>query len=298
LIVEAPVPPPDSMTSEYSVPCTRYFASESLAASSSKTRMNSGPDRLALGLRVGDAVEALEEALLGVDRDQRDVELVAEGLDDLLALVLAHEAVVDEDAGQLLADRLVDQQRRDARVHAARQAADDLPVADLLADAGDLLLDDARRRPGHVALAHVAQEGLEDLLAVRGVDDLGWNWMPYIWRSVDSNAATGDWVDERERREAAARCRPCRGATSSSLVVRQALEEDALLAHGQLGAAELADLGALDLAAERQGRRAACRSRCPAPGSRARAARDRASGAPSAYTDAGRRRVSKSDSLT
>ena len=43
LIVAAPVPPPDSMTSEYSVPWTRKFASPIFAASSSKTRMNSAP---------------------------------------------------------------------------------------------------------------------------------------------------------------------------------------------------------------------------------------------------------------
>ena len=90
-----------------------------------------GADRLALGLGVGDAGELLEEALLGVDGDERDLELVAERGDDLLALVLAHEAVVDEHARQLVADRAVDEQRRDARVDAARQAADDLAVADL-----------------------------------------------------------------------------------------------------------------------------------------------------------------------
>ena len=42
------MPPPDSITSEYSVPCTRNFASPILAASSSKTRMNSAPIALRL----------------------------------------------------------------------------------------------------------------------------------------------------------------------------------------------------------------------------------------------------------
>jgi hypothetical protein len=51
LIVAAPVPPPDSMTSEYSVPCTRKRASPIFAASSSKTRMNSAP--MSLRLRSG-----------------------------------------------------------------------------------------------------------------------------------------------------------------------------------------------------------------------------------------------------
>jgi hypothetical protein len=43
LIVAAPVPPPDSITSEYSVPCTRYLGFPSFSACASNTRMNSSP---------------------------------------------------------------------------------------------------------------------------------------------------------------------------------------------------------------------------------------------------------------
>ena len=56
----------------------------------------------------------VEEALLGVDHAQVDVEVLAEDRRDLLALALAQQAVVDEDAGQPVADRAVDQRRRDA----------------------------------------------------------------------------------------------------------------------------------------------------------------------------------------
>src|SRR2546430_3407392 len=42
--------------------------------------------------------EAVEEAVLGVHRHERDLEAVAEGADHLLALVLAHQPVVDEHA--------------------------------------------------------------------------------------------------------------------------------------------------------------------------------------------------------
>ena len=86
-----------------------------------------GADRLALGLGVGDAGEPREEAFLGVDGDERDLEVVAEGGDDLLALVLAHQAVVDEHARQLVADGAVDEQRRDARVDAAASPQITLP---------------------------------------------------------------------------------------------------------------------------------------------------------------------------
>ena len=80
-------------------------------------------DALPLLLGVLDALEAGEEALDGVDMDERNLEVALEGLDHLRGLVLAEQAVVDEDAGELVADRLVDEQRRDGRVDAARERA-------------------------------------------------------------------------------------------------------------------------------------------------------------------------------
>ena len=76
-------------------------------------------DGLALVLRVGDAGKTGKEARAGIDGDQRDVVMAAEQIDHLSRLVLAQETVVDEDAGELIADRLVDQQRRHGRVDAA-----------------------------------------------------------------------------------------------------------------------------------------------------------------------------------
>src|SRR5439155_24112796 len=46
-----------------------------------------GADRLALGLRSGYAAQLAQEAVLGGDGDERDVEAIAERGDDLLALV-------------------------------------------------------------------------------------------------------------------------------------------------------------------------------------------------------------------
>ena len=51
--------------------------------------------------------------------DERHLEVAAERLDHLLGLALPEQAVVDEDARQLVADRLVDEQRRDGGVDAA-----------------------------------------------------------------------------------------------------------------------------------------------------------------------------------
>ena len=56
--------------------------------------------------------------------DQRDVVVVAEQADHLLALAQPQQAVVDEHALQLIADRLVQQHGHHRGVDAARQAAD------------------------------------------------------------------------------------------------------------------------------------------------------------------------------
>ena len=61
-------------------------------------------DDAALLLGLGHAGEKLGVAVLGVDVDEVDVKLLGEDLLDLLGLVLAQQAVVDEDAGHLLAD--------------------------------------------------------------------------------------------------------------------------------------------------------------------------------------------------
>ena len=148
-------------------------AAVSLAASSSNTLMNSAPIALRLASGSVDAVELVEEALLGVDRHERHLERVAERAHHLLALVLAHQPVVDEHARELLADRAVHEQRGDRGVDAAGEPADDRAVADLRADAADLFLDDRGRRPGALAAADLGQEAREDLLAVGRVDDLG-----------------------------------------------------------------------------------------------------------------------------
>ena len=79
-------------------------------------------DDLPLLLRVGDAGEPREEALLRLHVHERDVEVVAERLDHLLRLALPQQAVVDEDARELVADRLVHEQRRDGASRRRRRA--------------------------------------------------------------------------------------------------------------------------------------------------------------------------------
>ena len=90
---------------------------------------------------------AVEELLARVDRDEAHAGRGDVVLLDLLALVLAQQTVVDEDADELVADGLVHERRGDGRVDAAREPADHAAGADLLADARDLLGDDVAAVP-------------------------------------------------------------------------------------------------------------------------------------------------------
>ena len=105
--------------------------SVSFAASASKTSMKVAPMVLRLASGSADAGEALEEQRAGVDVDQRDVEVAAEQVDHLLGLAEAEQAGVDEDAGELVADGLVQEQGGDGGIDAAGEAADDAGRADL-----------------------------------------------------------------------------------------------------------------------------------------------------------------------
>ena len=212
-----------------------------------------GADRLALGLGLAQPGQALEEAVLGVDGHERHLEVVAEGGDDLLALVLAHQPVVDEHARQLVADRAVHEQRGDARVHAAREPADHAAVADLGADRGDLLVDDRLRAPRALAAADVLEERRQHLLAVGRVDDLGVELDP-VEAALDV-LQRGDGRLGRARQRGEARRRLVDRVAvrhPARLLGRRAGQQPARLGDGQPRAAELADLGALDPPAERQ----------------------------------------------
>ena len=69
--------------------------------------------------QIGDAGEAAEELPARVDRDDADVAALGEHLHHLLRFAEAKQAVIDEDARQPVADRLVDECRCDTRVDAS-----------------------------------------------------------------------------------------------------------------------------------------------------------------------------------
>ena len=130
-------------------------------------------DDFALGLGLVDAGELVHEGLGGVDEAELHVEVVGEEALDALGLVFAEEAVVDEDAGELLADGAVDEGCGDGAVDAAGEAEDDVGVADGLADGGGLGLDEGGHGPVSAAGADAAAEVGDEGGAVGGVDDLG-----------------------------------------------------------------------------------------------------------------------------
>src|SRR6185437_5919773 len=70
-------------------------------------------DDLALLFGVFDSGELAKEQIARVAMHQRNVVVAAEQFDDFLGFTLPQQAVIDEDAGELVADRLVQQHRRD-----------------------------------------------------------------------------------------------------------------------------------------------------------------------------------------
>ena len=66
-----------------------------------------GADPLALFFGIGDAGELGQKQIAGIAMNERDVVVTAEQVDDLFGLAGAQQAGIDKDAGQLVADRLV-----------------------------------------------------------------------------------------------------------------------------------------------------------------------------------------------
>ena len=138
-------------------------------------------DDAALVLGIGHAGEAGEEALARVDHDEVHPEVRLERLAQELRFALAHEPVVDVDARQPVADRPMDERRRDSGVDPTRQRADDLALrtgrggvrVDALADPVDRRLDEVRGRPGGNGPADAQHEVGEHVAAARRVHDLG-----------------------------------------------------------------------------------------------------------------------------
>ncbi len=123
------------------MPCARNFALPGAPRRRGENLDERPADDFPFALRIGHALEPPQKQFRGVFVLQFDFEMPPENLAHDFRLAPAQHAVVDENAGELVADGLVNQRRRDARIHPAAQAQNDLFLADLGADLVDGLFD-------------------------------------------------------------------------------------------------------------------------------------------------------------
>ena len=211
-------------------------------------------DRLALPFRIDLALQRADEHVGSVHMDQRQIVVLAEHCDDFCRLVLPHQAVVDEDAGELVADRLVDQDSGHRRVDAARKRTDHLAVADLLADRFNRMVAIGPHRPVALDAGDVVDEICQQFRAVGRVHHLG-----VELHGVEVAALVGDRREGRARRraddpEALGDCGDTIAVAHPDLMARalgpDAIEQRALFLDFEKGAAKFAVVAGLDLAAE------------------------------------------------
>ena len=139
---------PLSMTSGYSVPWTRNSTLPSLRRPRPRRpRMNSSP--MILRLRSGsvDPGQSASRNRSAASTSTSGAEVLAKRLATCSASPVAQQAVVHEDAGQLVADRPVKQRGGDRPSRRRRRARRSTARPDLLADARDRLGDERPRRP-------------------------------------------------------------------------------------------------------------------------------------------------------
>ncbi len=219
-------------------------------------------DDLAFLLGIGDAGERREKAILGVDANHLDPQMLGEGRHHLVRLVQAQQTVVDEDAGELVADGAVQKRRHHRRVHAAGEREQHGIGADAGAHARDAVLDDVLRRPQLAAAADLVNEARQDARALTRVRDLR-----VELDAVEAPRLVGDARDGRvvgggdelealgQSGDAVAVAHPHIEQPEALLagVILDVLEQPRVAARTHARVAELAPLGAFDAAAELRG---------------------------------------------
>ena len=101
-----------------------------------------------------------------------DPHMALERRDDALRLVSPQQAVIDEDAGELVAHGPLHQRRRYRGIDAAGEGAEHPVRTDLAPDVVDALRDDVAGRPVAAQAADAIEEVLDDPLAVGRVHHL------------------------------------------------------------------------------------------------------------------------------
>jgi hypothetical protein len=126
-------------------------------------------DDATLLLGLGNTFQSGEETIRGIDRHQVHVNVAAECVHHFPGLILAQEAVVDKEAGQVVPDGAVDKGRCHRGIDPAAEAAQDPAVTygglDLLNRRGD----ERMGGPGSAEASDFEEEVRQDLRALRGV---------------------------------------------------------------------------------------------------------------------------------
>ncbi len=126
-----------------------------------------------LGLGVGNPLQRFQHLFHGIDRHQAHPLLALERLHYLLRFPLPQQAVVHKDTGQLVANRVMDERRRDRRIDAAAETQQHLPLTHLGTDLLNLLLDEVLHRPVRRAATDVDGKIAQQLVALRRVRHFG-----------------------------------------------------------------------------------------------------------------------------
>ena len=126
-------------------------------------------DNFSLRLRIGHTFEEFQKTIGRIHVLEPDVKIFRENALHHFCLTRAQQAVVHKDAGELVADRLVQQCGHDGRVHPAAQPEHNLLVAHLPPHALARFLDERPHRPVHRAATDVEDKILQDLFPARGV---------------------------------------------------------------------------------------------------------------------------------
>ena len=129
-------------------------------------------DDFTLLFRVGHALQVLEEFLRRIHADDVQPEALVV-VHHVLEFVLAQQAMVHEDAGQVLPDSAVQQHGGYRRIHASAQAQNDAVVANLLFQLRHRSVYKRSRAPRLVATAGLNHKVLQHLRAVFAVKYLG-----------------------------------------------------------------------------------------------------------------------------
>ena len=175
---------------------------------------------------------------------------------------MAQQTVVDEHAGELVTDGLVQQRRHDRRIDTAGEPEQHVTLAHLRAHARDGVVDDAAGVPVGGAAADVVQEACIEPRALLGVGDLGMELQRVEAPRFVGHAADGqvggrgdDLEPGRELGDAIAVAHPDieQAVAFGVHAVFDALQQSGVTAGADLCIAELVHRARLDATAQLRG---------------------------------------------